>query len=468
LSRGHSFESRTVEALDGISPTEEVQVLDHDHDGLQDLVLRSADSLRLLHNRGDATFECVELVGPTRALLLAGIASRSVEAVSLPIVLDPRDRVLVPPAVPVAPPPLDAPGQARRRPGIADVEEPSPIAATPSSIASASSLSAIPFCRCLPSGAMVLADSPQAPAGFSSTGCRMTARCGPEAWSAGTPRPITTYRFGAAALDGKIYAVGGQKIGGAPPILRADLDEYDPVMDSWTSRPPMNIARSSLAVVTAGGRLYAIGGLSGSALATLEEYDPVSMARTTKTPMPTPRFWFFAAEVGGKIYAIGGYNGSDLATVERYDPLTDSWSARAPLPAPKRWAPCGVLDGKIYVVGGGTTTSVERYDPATDTWESRASFNHLRDGHVVVSLHDRLFTLSGYDTSTGYSFVRSVEEYDPLLDTWTVRPSLMPTGREAPAAAAVDGKVFVIGGLNAGVNEIFESGYRTFHVHRRN
>jgi len=76
------------------------------------------------------------------------------------------------------------------------------------------------------------------------------------------------------------------------------------------------------------GKIYAIGGLGGSYLSTNEEYDPSTDSWTTKASMPTARFYLAAAAVNGKIYAIGG-NGSsgDLSTNEEYTPgfITFYW-----------------------------------------------------------------------------------------------------------------------------------------------
>ncbi|HEX5608121.1 MAG TPA: kelch repeat-containing protein, partial [Candidatus Binatia bacterium] len=53
----------------------------------------------------------------------------------------------------------------------------------------------------------------------------------------------------------------------------------------------------------------------------------------SRAPMPSARTEVAAVELGGKIYVIGGYEkGGNL--IEEYDPGTDRWRGRAPLPKP--------------------------------------------------------------------------------------------------------------------------------------
>lgn len=90
--------------------------------------------------------------------------------------------------------------------------------------------------------------------------------------------------IGAAALDGRIYAIGG--FDGAQ---RLDVVEmYEPRMNSWHDAASLNSCRDGVCVVTYGCWVYAVGGIDGpSYLNTVEAYDPrtnqweyvVSMAR---------------------------------------------------------------------------------------------------------------------------------------------------------------------------------------------
>ena len=68
------------------------------------------------------------------------------------------------------------------------------------------------------------------------------------------------------------------------------------------------------AVMLLGGKVYAIGGCSGSDLNTAEVYDPGTNTWSPIASMGAQRSGVAAVSLGGKVYAIGGYSGSELNT----------------------------------------------------------------------------------------------------------------------------------------------------------
>ena len=88
----------------------------------------------------------------------------------------------------------------------------------------------------------------------------------------------------------------------------------------WVRKASMPTARTSLSVAAVNGKIYAIGGNDGSYLAVNEEYDPAANTWSARADMPTARHGLAAAAVNGKIYAIGGYGGSYLAVNEEFSP----------------------------------------------------------------------------------------------------------------------------------------------------
>lgn len=63
----------------------------------------------------------------------------------------------------------------------------------------------------------------------------------------------------AAVLDGKIYAFGGEWLGGERGVFD-DAWEYSPASDSWTATTPMTRPRHGLGAVAANGAIYLLGG----------------------------------------------------------------------------------------------------------------------------------------------------------------------------------------------------------------
>jgi hypothetical protein len=127
---------------------------------------------------------------------------------------------------------------------------------------------------------------------------------GGDSWTTLAALPTPRGYFGAAAVGGKVYVVGGSYngVGG-----EAQNEAYDPVANSWTTQAVMPTARYGLSAVAVGGKVYAVGGY-GNTQQENEAYDPVANSWTTQAAMPTARYGLAAAMVSGKVYVVGGYN----------------------------------------------------------------------------------------------------------------------------------------------------------------
>ena len=73
---------------------------------------------------------------------------------------------------------------------------------------------------------------------------------------------------GVAALDKKIYVIGGMD---EDYESLSSVDCYDPNTNTWSQMANMNIARAAYSLVSLHGRLYAIGGAD---VDSVEVYDP--------------------------------------------------------------------------------------------------------------------------------------------------------------------------------------------------
>ena len=115
---------------------------------------------------------------------------------------------------------------------------------------------------------------------------------------------------------------------------------------------PMPSERSEVAVAAVEGRIYVVGGFDGQT--ELEVYDPTADRWTRGAPFPRPLHHAAAAGLDGKLLVIGGYIDGWTAsdTVYEYDPATDRWQTRASMPTPRGALAAAVIDGKIHAVGG--------------------------------------------------------------------------------------------------------------------
>ena len=102
----------------------------------------------------------------------------------------------------------------------------------------------------------------------------------------GTPR----YGPGVAALDGKIYAVGG--INNDDDYL-SSAEVFDLQTNAWTKLAPMRSRRKGFQLVAAQSKLYAVGGETsgGATLSSVEVYDPRQNCWEAAAPLPSPRVY---------------------------------------------------------------------------------------------------------------------------------------------------------------------------------
>lgn len=70
--------------------------------------------------------------------------------------------------------------------------------------------------------------------------------------------PTGRFEVRGAALNGRIYAAGGQTAGEGVTI--DTVEEYDPTHDSWRSLPPLPEPRWGVGITAIDGRLFVFGG----------------------------------------------------------------------------------------------------------------------------------------------------------------------------------------------------------------
>ena len=191
------------------------------------------------------------------------------------------------------------------------------------------------------------------------------------------PAPMPTARtqvsLAVDAVSHMIYAIGGSTGSqGFPPFVALDTVEvYDPVTDTWTPKHPMTTRRALPSVGAVNGKIYAVGGQDANRVAinTVEEFDPAANDgfgewtehQTESSNMPLPRLNPGAAVLDDKIYVVGGedHSGRSLSSVEVYDPVTDSWTTTiaAPMPSVRRLLGAAVVNNVLYAVGGESPTA---------------------------------------------------------------------------------------------------------------
>jgi len=258
-----------------------------------------------------------------------------------------------------------------------------------------------------------------------------------------------------AALDGKIYVVGGfiTPPGTSVPVITDAVEAYDVANRVWETVAPLPLEIHHVAVVPSGGKLYSIGGLQTigfTPIDTLYEYDPVEDEWTRRANLPARRGAMAAGEIDGRLYAVGGLITSSMSTTrnEVYDPATDEWTELAPLPSPRNHLAAGVIDGMLYAVGGRTgsnTAELDRYDLEADEWEVLPPMPTARGGLVAAVVEERLVVAGGEFFTGGTGVHPQVEIYDPATNGWTsLSPMAVP--RHGMGAATIGDLMYVPGG----------------------
>lgn len=269
-------------------------------------------------------------------------------------------------------------------------------------------------------------------------------------WIKKKPMQVPAHHVAFCELNGKFYAFGGFVSPESGPPAWVPINhawEYDPRTDSWKALAPMPTKRGSAVAAAVNGKLYVIGGAAvhpGSnepalhptrphrSVDTVEEYDPQTNTWSARSSMPTARNHAAVGVVRGKVYVIGGrlgsafiFTASNTNVVEEYDPATDQWGlVKARMPTARSGGAWGVHNERIYVAGGEHQDShlmaafraLEAYDPATNRWTELPMMPMPRHGLAGAVVSDRFHLVSGDIQSAGITGLRVVTESHDAFD----------------------------------------------------
>ncbi|MFT9371721.1 MAG: kelch repeat-containing protein [Paenibacillus polymyxa] len=171
--------------------------------------------------------------------------------------------------------------------------------------------------------------------------------------------------------------------------------------------------------------------------------------------MPNPVAGSVVVELYGEVYVIGGSNGSvSTNEVQVYDLAKGTWSTKKSMPTARAGAAYAVVNNKIYVFGGYTgnyytftggtvVDNVEVYDPVADTWEIKKHMPLKLMTPGASDYNGKIYLFGGLEA--GVNSVSNVQEYNPITDTW-VSKNDMKQIIHSPATITYKNKIYLIGG----------------------
>jgi hypothetical protein len=132
------------------------------------------------------------------------------------------------------------------------------------------------------------------------------------------------------------YAIGGFDGAGLENGILSSVERFDASSGQWSASASMSTARNIFGACALAGELYVLGGKDSSNhyLSSVEKYSPVSDTWSAVAPMPDARAGHAAVTVGSAIYFLGGCVDGRGGTVSvlKFDGIQSTWSEVAPLP----------------------------------------------------------------------------------------------------------------------------------------
>jgi N-acetylneuraminic acid mutarotase len=272
-------------------------------------------------------------------------------------------------------------------------------------------------------------------------------------WTVRAPSGFKRQEVSYQQVGGKMYLAGG----------RSNVQQvYDPGTDSWSNVAslPAPVPMDHIQSAAVDGKIYYIGGLTGwpgPSVGSVYVYDTATNTFSTGASMPAGRDRGAGgiAAYNGKIYLAGGIHaGTTVGWFDVYDPATDTWASLPDLPHRRDHFQAAIVNGRFWAIGGRVSSTPlrvgynEAFDFATQKWLTGfAPLPTLRGGVATAVFGTEVVVIGGEGGGATFS---TVEAYDTATNTWrTLAP--MPTARHGIQAALLDGSAYIAdGGLHQG------------------
>ncbi|WP_159085105.1 Kelch repeat-containing protein [Planctomonas deserti] len=258
-------------------------------------------------------------------------------------------------------------------------------------------------------------------------------------WAARAGLPNPRNHLGGAAIDGKIYAIGGQHNENENTGLQADVHRYDPATNVWTKVASLPQPRSHIATAVRDGQLLVMGGTNTGNIASRDvtAYDPASNVWSVLPALPGGRKTAVAGVWGDTVYFTGGSHATSTYTGR----FQQRWENGPALPVALGEVAGGVIGSSLYLVGESSNATLA-LNVSTGTWRSDLPVRpFVGHHHTAEVIGGKLYLFGGLGSGAG-----KVQIFDPATNRWTLGAD-MPFAAGSSSSALIGGRVYVAGGI---------------------
>lgn len=263
----------------------------------------------------------------------------------------------------------------------------------------------------------------------------------------------------AVNLNNEIYFIAGR----TKTLKNSFFFKFNPKTDQWIKLADIPNQTTNLALAVVDGKIYAIGGDKFQNIN--REYNPQTNSWRILESMPTARQHIDCGVFDDNIFIMGGLTSWEMISKkhEVYNITTNTWSEKAAIPSLRNCPAVVTKDSLIYVIGGGgskasiweETASIECYNIKSNTWERKGDLPYKLYKPAAIVVNNELMVLGG-STTIGENTVTldKVLIYNSESDEW-IETTPLPSKNIFFGCTSIGNKIYVIGGTAGSESDWF-------------
>jgi len=221
----------------------------------------------------------------------------------------------------------------------------------------------------------------------------------------------------------------------------------------WELVTQMPEPKKSMAYAAVDNKIYIIGGETPDGISDrVDIYDTVTGQWSEGARKPTPVSEACGLTLGNEIFVIGGKLKGDMFTdvVESYDWRQDRWKMAGKIPAKLSGMSCITYEGKLYALGGwdgkGVYKNIWSFEPADKEWNPVYLLEEGRAYFGAIDLGNLAYLAGGWD---GKNELNILDILTLQGDTFSKGDTIyLPERRKRLTLLNVLDKLYVLGGKN--------------------